>query len=196
MKPEKGDRWLAHPLPATLFLLTALILALAALRSWARVRDDRVNLVTDGAGWIWPTLDIGEEKPIHFWTWLDFHVDRAPGTARVKLFVDPRGMLTVNGSKFGAVEQRAGSPLAVFEVGSALAAGANRVVVEAESPTGAGGILFCLDLPGRPAVVSDSSWRVASSESSVGRDGTPARVWGRPPMYPWGYPRLGPRASP
>jgi hypothetical protein len=63
-------------------------------------------------------------------------------------------------------------------------------VIEAESPTGAGGILFHLDLPGAERVDSDATWRVSPSEAELARGaGTPAAVWGRPPMYPWGYPR-------
>ncbi len=177
-------------MPAVLFLLAALLLAAGALLSWVRAARDRANLVTDGARWIWFTLDVYEQKPARFWTWRDFALDAAPPKADAKLFVDPGGSLTVNGSKFPRVEQRPGSPLAVFDVASALAAGPNRIVIEAESPTGAGGILFCLELPGGLKIISDSTWRIALSEASVGKEDRRAAVWGRPPMYPWGYPHV------
>jgi hypothetical protein len=78
----------------------------------------------------------------------------------------------------------------VVEIAPALTIGVNRVVIEAESPTGAGGILFHLDLPEGVHVDSDATWQVGSSEAELARGaGKPAGVWGRPPMYPWGYPK-------
>ena len=189
LRSERGSL-LSHPFPATLFLLAVLLLASAALLAWVRAARDRANLVTDGARWIWFTLDVYDQKPAHFWTWREFALDAVPAGASAKLFVDPRGSLTVNGRKFPRVEQRRGSPLAVFDVAAALVGGINRIVIEAESPTGAGGILFCLELPGGRRVISDSTWRIALSEASVGKGDRRAAVWGRPPMYPWGYPRL------
>ena len=112
-----------------------------------------------------------------------------PASAKALLYVDRRGVLSVNGSRFPATEQRPGSPLAVLEIAPALVAGGNSLVIEAESPTGAGGILFHLDLP-EGSVDSDASWRVGPADSDLARGGSaPAVVWGRPPLYPWGYPR-------
>jgi len=63
----------------------------------------------------------------------------------------------------------------------------------AGSETGAGGLLFSLDLTdsGRDAMVSDDRWRVDTSRDAIRSGGRyrPA-VWGRPPMYPWGWPRV------
>jgi hypothetical protein len=168
------------------------VLAGAALLSGIRAGRDRANLVTDGALWIWFRLDIGEREPIHFYASRRFRLDSEPGEARAKLFVDPRGVLTVNGRRFLPVEQRPGSSLAVFEIAPALVEGENRLVVEAESPSGAGGILFCLDLPEGRRVVSDSSWRVSLTEPAAPGEDRPAAVWGRPPMYPWCYPKVEP----
>jgi hypothetical protein len=181
---------LSRPFPAALFLLAVLLLAAAALLAWVRAARDRANLVTDGARWIWFTLDVYEQKPAHFWTWREFSLDAVPPKAAAKLFIDPGGSLTVNGSRFPRVEQRPGSSLAVLDVASSLIAGTNRVVIETESATGAGAILFCLDLPDGRRVISDSSWRIALSEASIGSGDRRAAVWGRPPMYPWGYPHL------
>ncbi len=107
--------------------------------------------------------------------------------------MDRRFVLFVNGSRVGTGAKRPGDVLSLFDVAGWLHPGTNRVVIEAESPTGVGGILFALDLgtEWRNAVVSDENWRVAPSEPVLRRvGGTPAAVWGRPPMYPWGYPRL------
>ena len=165
-------------------------LAAAAVLAWRRAADDRASLVTAEARWIWLTLDFPEPRPLRFQASREFRLDRVPSTAKSKLFVDPRGSLTVNGANFPSADQKPGSPLRVLDVASALVSGTNRLVIEAESATGAGGILFCLDLPGGRRIVSDSSWRVTRLDSPGTVASHPAAVWGRPPMYPWGYPRL------
>lgn len=183
----------ARPIPAALFLLAFLVVASAALFSGTRALRDRRHLVTGGARWIWLTLAVDEPRPVLFYARRDFTLARAPSSAKALVFVDRRGVLTVNGSRFPLPEQRPGSLLAVVDVAAALAAGANRVVIEAESPNGAGGILFHLELPDGARVDSDAAWRVSPSESELARGGgVPAGVWGRPPMYPWGYPAKPP----
>lgn len=152
--------------------------------------SDRAHLVTGGARWIWLTLAVDEPGPIHFYARRDFTLARVPPSARAMLFVDRRGVLTVNGSRFPLPEQRPGSPLAMVDIAPALASGANTVVIEAESGNGAGGVLFHLELPDGTRVDSDGTWRVSVSDSELERGGgAPAGVWGRPPMYPWGYLR-------
>jgi hypothetical protein len=179
----------ARPVPAALFLLAFLIVAAAAALAGARALRDRSNLQTGRARWIWFAVDIDEAKPVRFFAGRDFTLTRVPPSAKALLFVDRRGVLTVNTSRFPLPEQRPGSPLAVVEIAPALAAGANRVVIEAESPTGAGGILFHFDVPGGESIDSDATWRVSPSQQDLARGaGSPAAVWGRPPMYPWGYP--------
>ena len=188
---EQRRGFLARPVPAVLFLLAFLIVAGAALLAGTRAIRDRSRLVTGRASWIWLALDIDEPKPVRFYARRDFTIARAPASAKALLFVDRRGVLSVNGSRFPAAEQRPGSPLAVFEIGPALVPGDNSLVIEAESPTGAGGILFHLDLPEGTSIDTDASWRVALSESGLARGGAArAAVWGRPPMYPWGYPGI------
>jgi hypothetical protein len=186
---EENRGFLARPVPAVLFLLAVLIIAGAALLAGGRALRDRAHLLTGGARWIWFSLDIDEPKPVRFYARRDFTLARVPASAKALLYVDRRGVLSVNGSRFPAVKQRPGSPLAVLEIASALVAGGNSLVIEAESPTGAGGILFHLDLLQGTSVDSDASWRVGPSESELARGGgARAAVWGRPPMYPWGYP--------
>jgi hypothetical protein len=191
MMREEKHGLLARPVPAALFLLAFVIVASASLLAGTRAMRDRSRLVTGGARWIWFSLEIDEPKPVRFYARRDFMIARAPASAKALLYVDRRGVLSVNGSRFPATEQRPGSPLAVIQIASALVAGNNSLVIEAESPTGAGGILFHLDLPGGTSIDTDASWRVALSESELARAGGGARaaVWGRPPMYPWGYPK-------
>ena len=189
MKEIRHD-FLSRPAPAALFLLAFLIVAAAAALAGTRALRDRAHLRTGGARWIWLAVDLEEPKPVRFFARRDFTLVRVPPSAKALLVVDRRGVLTVNASRFPLPEQRPGSPLAEVEIAQALTTGVNRVVIEAESPTGAGGILFHLDLPGGDHVDSDAMWRVSKSEAELARGaGTPAAVWGRPPMYPWGYPR-------
>ncbi len=171
---------------SALTLIVLLIVAAAGVLAWNRNRREG-SPATAPARWIWHSLDIRHSRPVRFYAERDFPLEGAPASAKAKLFVDRRGTLIVNGSKFPALENRPGDRLQVLEIAPALVEGVNRVVIEAESPTGAGGILFCLDLPGGRRVVSDRSWRVALSESDLSRGGgAPAGVWGKPPMYPWG----------
>jgi hypothetical protein len=179
---------LSRPFPALLFALAAVLAASAALLAWRRAANDRARLVTGGARWIWYAVDLPESAPLRFRASREFRLDSIPASAKAKLFVDPRGSLTVNSTAFPAVEQRPGSPLRVLDLAPALVAGANRIAIDAESPTGAGGILFALELPGGRSVVSDSAWQVALLDGSRAGESRPAAVWGRPPMYPWGYP--------
>ena len=187
---EKKDGFFSRPVPAALFLLAFLIVAAAAALAGTRALRDRSRLLTGSARWIWYSADIEESKPLHFYARRDFTLARVPASAKARIFVDRRGVLTVNGKRFVLAERRPGSSLPAIEIAPALVTGVNRILIEAESPTGAGGILFHLELPDEERVDSDATWRVDLSESALARGGgTPAAVWGRPPMYPWGYLR-------
>jgi len=186
---EIRHAFLSRPVPAALFLLAFLIIAAAAALAGARALQDRAHLRTGGARWIWLAVDLEEPKPVRFFARRDFTLSRVPPSAKALLFVDRRGALTVNSSRFPLQVQRPGSPLATVEIAPALTTGVNRVVIEAESPTGAGAILFHVDLPAGEHVDSDATWQVSPSEAELARGaGKPAAVWGRPPMYPWRYP--------
>ncbi len=157
-----------------------------------RACRDRALLTTGEARWIWCSRDIRGPSPVRFYATREFVLQEVPRRATARVFVDRGWQLFINGSRVAAGQQRPGDRLEVLEVASFLKHGENRVAIQAESPTGAGGILFCLDLDGRSnAVVSDANWRVGFSDAAIGHGGrAPALEWGRPPMYPWGYPRL------
>jgi hypothetical protein len=184
---------LARPVGATLYAITTLVLAAAALRALTRAHEDRRQLTTGKAEWIWYSSGTARPQPLRFFATREFVLPAAPERASAKLFVDRDHVLFVNGARVGAGEQRPGDPLRVYPLASFLRAGVNRLVIEASSPTGVGGILFALDCDGygRDALVSDGAWRVDLSpdaESSGGR--YRPIVWGRPPQPPWGYPRM------
>jgi hypothetical protein len=150
-------------------------------------------LATGPAEWIWYTGSMPVQGPLRFWATRDFELPERPGRATAKVFVDREHVLFVNGARAGGGTQRPGDPLALYEVAPLLHEGANRLTIEAASPTGIGGVLFSLDIEnfGRDALVSDGGWRVELTHPAGSRDGRYRPVvWGRPPQYPWGYPRM------
>ena len=119
-----------------------------------------------------------------------------PPHAEARFLVDPAYALYVNGEKVAQGTSRPGDALAAADLGPHLHAGTNRIVIEASSPDGVGGILFTAAGEGLDAgaFASSSRWRVALDRSALERgEGQPAIEWGEPPQYPWGYPRPSPR---
>jgi hypothetical protein len=187
------DAALSRPGPALFYALVVLVVAAAAVRALVRAHEDRMQLATGPAAFLWYTGRVPEPRPLRFWATRDFELPSKPGRARAKVFVDREHVLYVNGVRAGAGTQRPGDPLALYEVAPFLTAGRNRVALEAASPTGIGGALFSLDVEGfgRDAVVTDQGWRVDLEPSALAEGGRYRPIiWGRPPQYPWGYPRM------
>ena len=138
---------------------------------------------TGRARWIWATDDVKKPHPARFRAVKSILIEQEIGRARARMFVDRKYRLFVDESLAASGGQKPGDPLDVIDLSGRLTPGSHELAIEAESPTGIGGILFALDLTGygRNAVVSDSSWTV---------DGKAVFVWGEPPMYPWGFPRI------
>jgi hypothetical protein len=184
---------LARPAPAALYALAVLIAALAALVSLVRAHGERLASHTGAAEWIWYTSRLPAAKPLRFYATREIVLRERPARALAKLFVDREHVLWINGRRAGAGSQRPGDHLAVYRVEGLLEPGNNRIAVEASHPTGAGGILFSLDVAGygRDALVSNGEWRVDTDASAIATGGRyRPMVWGRPPQYPWGYPRM------
>jgi hypothetical protein len=174
---------------ALLLLLAAAVAAGAFAHAVGRALQDRRHLATGPARWIWWTDDLEQPLPLHFWAVRSFRLDSAPG-ARARIFADGAWNLWINGEKVGSGRQQPGDRLVTIDASGRLRVGENRVVLDVLSETGAGGILFALDVgTSEHAVVSDGTWRMSPSEAEAraGR-GRAAILWGRPPMYPWGYP--------
>jgi hypothetical protein len=173
------------------FAVVALALAASAgLSAIWRARQDRRFLVTGSARWIWYTREIREPRPLRFRAWKDFRLDGAsPAAAPARLFGDRDWALDVNGERVASGTQKPGEPLTILDLARFLRTGQNRISIEAASPNGVGGLLFWMDLGERGTVVSDGTWEVERLPAG-GEPKRPALVWGRPPMYPWGYPAL------
>jgi len=169
------------------------MLVLAAgvvLQATRRAIGDRRFLETGRARWIWLTRDIPEPRPTSFRAVTDFAIPgERPRAAPCRIFVGGRWTLEVNGRRAGEGSQRPGDALTVLDLAASLLPGDNRISIDVSSADGAGGILFWLDLGNGSAVVSDGAWRVTPISPETGPERA-AAVWGRPPMYPWRYPRL------
>lgn len=187
------DALVSRPAFAFLYVLALAITAAAAIRATLQAHADRELSRTGDAEWIWYTREVKEPAPVSFVATRDVVLNRAPVRATAKIFADQWHVLWVNGRRAGSGRQRPGDPVVLHEIAGFLSRGVNRIAIEAGSETGIGGLLFSLDLAdsGRDAVFSDGRWRVDPSRDAIRSGGRyRAEVWGRPPMYPWGWPRL------
>lgn len=184
---------LSRPLPAFLLLVFALLVAAGAARAVLSMHAERALLQTGDARWIWYSHDIPSPRWMRFHATREFVLDDLPARAVAKVFADRRHVLYINGFGMGGGEQKPGDPLFLHDLTPQLRRGENRLVLVVESATGAGGLLVALDISGvgRNALVSDGTWRVDLSPDAIQKGGRyQAAVWGRPPMYPWRYPRM------
>jgi hypothetical protein len=163
------------------WLLAIAIAAAAAVRAvdllWRRMESSP----TGRAKWIWATDDVKIPHPVKFSASRAFVLDRQLGEARAHIFVDRSYRLFLDGALLGGGTKRPGDGMDEYDLAGRFTAGRHDLVIEAESPTGIGGILFGLDLTGlgRNFIVSDDKWTV---------DGHRPFVWGMPPIYPWEFP--------
>lgn len=191
-RPDRDSPW-SRPSFAWLYALVTLIAAAAAVRATLQAHTEREYSRIGSARWIWYSRDVREPRQLVFVATRDFVLEITPHRATAKVFGDAWHVLWVNGRRVGAARQHPGDPLALYEVAEYLRHGVNRVAIESGSETGVGGLLFSLDISdrGRDVVVSDGKWRVDSSREAIFSGGRyRAEVWGSPPMYPWGWPRL------
>jgi hypothetical protein len=176
-------------------LVAAAALATRAMPGW-RAR----SLPTAGAQWIWRPVDRADHSPAVFYAVRDFPLAAPPARARLLITADEEYVVTLNAKRLGAGAFDPEKALDVYEVGPLLLPGGNRLLVELRSGRGTGGMLASLidEESGKPLVVSDGAWRTFPRHElglvrgwlPLGR-GTPAQVWGYPPLGRWGMPRVG-----
>jgi hypothetical protein len=166
----------------------ALVLGSELVWVLIRAHEDRLHLATGAARWIWATRDLPEAAPVHFTVKKEFALTRPVSPSRARIFVDGAYELRVNGSLVGSGSKKPGDALDAYELFPTLKPVRNEISIDVSSPSGAGGILFWLDPGDGHAIVSEGSWEVDSWPG--GPKPRRAAVWGRPPMYPWGYPPL------
>jgi len=176
-----------------LFGAAAVVLAAAAaLLTVVRAARDRSSLATGRARWIWYSREIPEPAPLRFRAWKEFSLASASPAAPVLLFGDRTWSLEINSVAVAHGEQRPGDRLFVGDAAKFLRPGTNRIAIDVASSDGVGGLLFHLELPKGREIASDGTWRVERIDPRSEGERS-AVVWGRPPMYPWGYPDLPPK---
>ncbi|HKD18491.1 MAG TPA: hypothetical protein VKG23_11550 [Thermoanaerobaculia bacterium] len=183
----------SHRALAALLAVGAAIVVSAAAIAIHRRSEDRRHGWSSRAAWIWYARAGKKPAPLRFWAERDLALERVPERVEARFLVDPEFALFVNGRRVASGSCRPGDALRVVDLARDLRPGRNRIVIEASSPDGVGGILFLAEGPGLDPAAFDSGpdWRVARDPAELERgEGRPAIVWGRPPQYPWGYPRL------
>jgi hypothetical protein len=192
--------------PGRLLVLGACLLALLAVGERAGEWAWRRWICPTGeAAWIWSSAAVPGEGPLTFVAVRDFRLDFLPAAATLLALADEEAQVYLNGKPLALLAYRQGDPLTRVEAGSFLLPGENRIVVEARSSQGAGGLLLSLELhsatPRR--IVSDSGWRVTEhldTQTLVpGTElpgATAAAVLSLPPAGRWGRPHLGSASLP
>lgn len=151
----------------------------------------------DGAAWIWDRDAAENTEPVAFLASGVVHLDTPPAIARLAVVADESYHVYVNGSWVGANRYRRGRPADGFDVAHLLRAGENRVVVEARSTRGVGGLMVALGVgaAARTVLVSDGAWQTHLDDAydvfyphRPLPVGTPALVWSQPPAGRWRVP--------
>jgi len=178
--------------------LILLVAALAGAERSVRWALTRTSLPTGQAEWIWASIEEGQAEPQTFYLVRDFQLDFGIKKARLLCLVDEEYVAIVNGTQVGGGRFVGKGILDEYGVGRFLKRGRNRLVVEARSSRGDGGLLVSLEVQGARetrTVVSDASWRVLRHrERGLGRarekipEGEAPVVWGLPPVGRWPLP--------
>ncbi|MBP1642837.1 MAG: hypothetical protein H6Q03_1506 [Acidobacteria bacterium] len=176
--------------------LAAAALAIVAERSeWVRA------LGTGGTAraWIWAPVELRDVRPRAFFAAREFELAAVPQRAILEVLGDEEYVAWANGWRIGSGRYRAGAPLDRYEVARFLRPGANRLVLELRSVTGAGGAtLRLVDGEGRVLAATGPRWSVFQQtwRGLVSGETIPwaprAAVLGLSPFGRWGSPAPGP----
>jgi hypothetical protein len=183
-----------------LVVLVLALLGLAGAERFVRWAVTRTSLTTGAAEWIWATVEENQSDPQAFYMVRDFSLDSRVDSARLLCQADEEYVVIVNGIQIGGGRYSDQGLVDAYEVGGYLERGRNRLVFEARSSQGNGGLLVALEIRARgrsTTVVSDNSWRVfRQQDRGLGRPaeelpgGEPPVVWGRPPVGRWPSPSI------
>ena len=189
-RPKRGWVWLVS--------LVILLMALMGVERFVRWAMTRTSLPTGEAEWIWASIAEGRAEPQTFYLVRDLHLDFGIKSARLLCLADEEYVVIVNGTQVGGGRYSGQGVLDEYGVGRFLKRGRNRLVVEARSSRGHGGLLLSLEVRGARSsevVVSDGSWRVLRHQiRGLGRarekipEGEDPVVWGHPPIGRWPLP--------
>jgi hypothetical protein len=153
------------------------------------------------AEWIWAQGEWRHPRPVGFYAARDFRIDD-PADARLLILVDEEFVATLNGKRVARGRYSPGAAVVPVDVSTALRVGSNRIVVEARSARGAGGLRAVIQARGRTLVATDGSWKIFRQLTpGVLRAWAPldagesARGWGKAPIGRWDQVRLAARPA-
>ena len=181
----------------TVVLLTLLVaVAGRGCRTWLAV----TFLPTGRAEWIWARGATEAGQPMAFYAVRDFDLPTLPAQAELRIAASEEYLAWLNGFPVGAGWGGAHPPLDRWDVRQLVRPGGNRLVVEARSSWGAGGLLASLQADGdQPVVATDDQWRVFRVHRlGIVRgwlpldSGEAPQVWTLPPTARWRIPQPQP----
>lgn len=123
---------------------------------------------TKDAEWIWSST-VRDTQTVYFRHALS--LTQKPIRAKLFITADNFFSLTVNGVPIGATAASSNDSLVwatvrEFDVSSQITAGQNEFAVKGMNAGGPAGMLFRLELDGKPILLSDKSWKVSDSPAS------------------------------
>jgi len=189
------ERETARQRLVVLVLACAIFLAgYAVNRFWTR----ELSHLTGSAEWIWTTSALEQVKPTAALFVARLDLETPPPSALLKVCGDQEYVVYLNGSPAACGWSRPGFRLDLYEVGHLLKQGRNVIAVEVRSPTPVGGLLLALDVEGvgPNVLVSGPAFALRQRFALGPNDPSDVHVpvrWGKPPRYPWDYPRALPR---
>ena len=208
MQRGKRRRVMTTPWKSRRLWSLLLLVLLAIVFELVRPELLERKAVTAPAQWIWAPGEAEQVEPRAFWAVRDFFLELPLAGARLLVQVDPEYHLYLDRQWLGSGRYELGAGLDLWLLEEGLEAGAHRIVVEARSASGGGGLLVALfggEDPGRsaPFVVSDSSWRIFETAQegilqgwSSLEQGLEPRSWGESPRGRWRMTTLSPQKPP
>ena len=149
------------------------------------------------AEWIWAPGDWRNPRPVAFFAARDFEFVASSDPALLAIAADEEFVAYLNGEPVARGQLELDRALHPIDIGPRLRSGPNRLVVEARSSRGAGGLRVVLLQGRRTVLATDASWQIFRSlEPGLLRGWLPldhglrAASWGRPPVGRWGRQAL------
>lgn len=171
------------------------VVALVGLQLLLRESIHRFFLPTRQASWIWLANSEELAGPVGFYAVRDFDLEQAPTGASLITATDEEALVFLNSVPIGGTRYADGESLKSYDVGDVVKVGRNRLVVEARSVRGVGGLLMRFAATGpdeNVEIVTDRDWRIFRQSEDALFDleltlpeGESPHVWGQVPVGRW-----------
>jgi hypothetical protein len=149
------------------------------------------------AQWVWAPGEWRNPRPVAFFAAADFYLADDGQPVLLSVAGDEEFVASVNGKVVARGFFEDDVAVRAVDLAEVVRPGGNRVVIEARSARGAGGLRALIRQGDRVVAASDRTWRVFRRlEPGLQRGwlplagGEPVLVWGAPPVGRWGQQRL------